>query len=155
MNLSLICLLLELKPAWVCVWSYRNSYQSDKVQNISWNWCLSDRALLIQWRKQPTWCNNFFVLPTGASGTCRQQCRCIIPKAVYTIKKCSWGWTNLSSETCRADLKKINEKVNKRKSCCILLVAYIIVKYEYIVSAYHYISHFFCFHEGNCGSDSE
>ena len=45
-------------------------------------------------------------------GTGRQQCRCIVPKAVYTVKKCSWGWTNLSPETCRADLNRlINEKV--------------------------------------------
>ena len=44
--------------------------------------------------------------------TGRQQCRCIVPKAVYTVKKCSWGWANLSPETCRADLKRlINEKV--------------------------------------------
>ena len=45
-------------------------------------------------------------------GTGRQQCRCIVPKAVYTVKKFSWGWANLSPETCRADLKwLINEKV--------------------------------------------
>ena len=55
--------------------------------------------------------------------TGRQQCRCIVPKAVHTVKKCSWGWANLSPETCRADFKKIN----KRKSCCILLVGYIVV----------------------------
>ena len=53
----------------------------------------------------------------------RQQCRCIVSKAVYTVKKCSWGWVNLSPETCRAELKRlINEK-----SCCILLVIYIVV----------------------------
>ena len=44
--------------------------------------------------------------------TGRQQCRCIIPKVVYTVKKCSWGWANLSPEKCRAELKSlINEKV--------------------------------------------
>ena len=44
--------------------------------------------------------------------TDRQQCRCTVPKAVYTFKKCSWGWANLSSETCRAELKRLkNEKV--------------------------------------------
>ena len=42
---------------------------------------------------------------------------------VYTVKKCSWGWAKLSPEICRANLKKFN----KRKRCCILLVAYIIV----------------------------
>ena len=26
---------------------------------------------------------------------------------VYTVKKCSWGWVNLSPETCRADLKRL------------------------------------------------
>jgi len=51
-----------------------------------------------------------------AAGRCRgigrQQCRCIVPKNVYTVKKCSWGWANLSPETCRADLKRlIKEKV--------------------------------------------
>jgi len=25
-------------------------------------------------------------------------------QAVYTVKKCSWGWANLSPETCRAGL---------------------------------------------------
>ena len=31
---------------------------------------------------------------------------------VYTVKKCSWGWANLSPETCRADLKRLlKEKV--------------------------------------------
>jgi len=45
-------------------------------------------------------------------GTSRQQCRCIVPKAVYTVKDCSWRWANLSPETCRAELKRlINEKV--------------------------------------------
>ena len=44
--------------------------------------------------------------------TGRQQYRRIVPKAVYTVKKCSWGWANWSPETCRADLKRlINEKV--------------------------------------------
>jgi len=32
--------------------------------------------------------------------------RCIVPKAVYRVKKCSWGWTSMSPETCRADLKR-------------------------------------------------
>ena len=45
-------------------------------------------------------------------GTGRQQRRCIVPKVVYTIKKCSWGWANLSLDTCWADLKRLkNEKV--------------------------------------------
>jgi len=29
-------------------------------------------------------------------GTGRQQCRCIVSKAVCRVKKCSWGWANLS-----------------------------------------------------------
>jgi hypothetical protein len=44
-------------------------------------------------------------------GTGRQQCRCIVPKAVYTVKKCSWGWANLSPETCRAELKRLINKI--------------------------------------------
>jgi len=35
----------------------------------------------------------------------RQQGRCIVPKAVYTVKNCSWESTNLSPGTCRAKLK--------------------------------------------------
>ena len=62
--------------------------------------------------------------------TGRQQCRCIVPKVVYTVKKCSWGWANLSPETCTAELKKIK----KRKSCCILLVIYIVVLKWYTVT---------------------
>jgi len=31
--------------------------------------------------------------------------QCIVPKAVYRVKKCSWGRANLSPETRRADLK--------------------------------------------------
>ena len=57
-------------------------------------------------------------------GTGRQYCQCIVPKAVYTVKKCSWGWANLSPETCRADLKRINKQ---KGCCCILLVVYIVV----------------------------
>jgi hypothetical protein len=44
--------------------------------------------------------------------TGRQQCRYIVPKAVYTVQNCSWGWANLSPETCRAELKRlINDNV--------------------------------------------
>ena len=52
----------------------------------------------------------------------RQQYRCIAPKAVYTVKKCSWWWASLSPGTCRADLKRSINKI-----CCILLVVYIVV----------------------------
>ena len=45
-------------------------------------------------------------------GTGRQHRRCIVPKAVYTVKKCSWEWANLWPESCWADLRRsINEKV--------------------------------------------
>ena len=51
----------------------------------------------------------------SSNSTCatgRQQRRCIVPKAVYIVKKCSWGWANLSPEICWADLKRlIKEKV--------------------------------------------
>jgi hypothetical protein len=53
--------------------------------------------------------------------TGRQQCRCIVPKAVYTVSTFSWGWANLSPETCRVNLKRSIKGI-----CCILLVAYII-----------------------------
>jgi len=46
-------------------------------------------------------------------------------KAVYTVKKCSWGWANLSPETCRADLNRsIKRSIN---GICCILVSYIIV----------------------------
>ena len=44
--------------------------------------------------------------------TVRQQRRCIVPKAVRTVKNGSWVWANFSPETCWDDLKRlINEKV--------------------------------------------
>ena len=50
--------------------------------------------------------------PSLNRGTSGQQCLCIVSKAVYTVKKYSWGWANLSPETCRAELKiLINEQV--------------------------------------------
>ena len=54
--------------------------------------------------------------------TGRQQYWCIVPKAVYTVEKCSWGWASLSPETCSAVLKRSINGI-----CCILLVAYIVV----------------------------
>ena len=54
--------------------------------------------------------------------TDRQQYRDIVPKAVCTVKKCSWGWASLSPETFRVDLKRSINGI-----CCILLVAYIVV----------------------------
>jgi hypothetical protein len=61
------------------------------------------------------WYNALPLLPIGATvetelefhlncGTGRQQRRCILPKAVHTVKNYSWGWANLSPGTCRADL---------------------------------------------------
>ena len=60
------------------------------------------------------------ILSPSAVVTGQQQYRCIIPKAVYTVKKCSRGWASFSPETCRADLKRSINGI-----CCILLVAYI------------------------------
>ena len=49
--------------------------------------------------------------------------RCIVQKAVYTVKKFFWGWANLSPGTCRADLKRlINERVFA--SCWLLTSLY-------------------------------
>ena len=51
-------------------------------------------------------------VPSQPWHRCLQQCLCIVPKTVYTVKKCSWGWANLSPETRRAELKRlINEKL--------------------------------------------
>ena len=93
--------------------------------------------------KQPTTCNKFrlliylnqlyrfratnspilMLLPTGDKVcTGRQQYRCIVPKAVLTVKKCCWGWASLSPETYRADLKRSINGI-----CWTLLVAYIVV----------------------------
>ena len=65
------------------------------------------------------WYSALTLLPTGAtvemevpSQPWHRSAAEAVPKAVYTIKKCSWGWANLSPETCWADLKiLINEKV--------------------------------------------
>jgi hypothetical protein len=58
--------------------------------------------------------------------TGRQQYRYIVPKVVYTVKKCSWRWASLSPETCRADSNGwIKRSINE--NCCILLVAYIVI----------------------------
>ena len=66
------------------------------------------------------WYNAPTLLPTGGTG--RQQCRCIAPKSVYTVKKCSWGWAHFSPETLRADLKRlINEKL---VAACWLLTSF-------------------------------
>jgi len=46
--------------------------------------------------------------------------RCIVRKAVYTVRKCSWRC--LSPETCRDDLKRSMNGIY-----CILLVAYVVV----------------------------
>ena len=96
------------------------------------SWCLCDRASSVKQRKQPTRCNSFFDLLISLiqpytfraknSPIIRStfwlytkllvQCtdtaadRCIITKAVHTVKNCSWGWANLSPETCKAELKR-------------------------------------------------
>ena len=40
----------------------------------------------------------------------------LYPKIVYTVKKCSIGLANLSSETCRAELKRL--KIEKFVAFC-------------------------------------
>ena len=57
--------------------------------------------------------------------TGRHQCRCIVPKAVYTVKKCSGGWASLSPETCTAYSNR-SIKISINGICCIMLVAYIV-----------------------------
>ena len=84
----------------------------------------------------------------------RQKYRCIVPKAVYTVKKCSWGWSSLSPETCRADSKRSINGI-----CCILLVAYIVVltvhgltniKYNYLFMFFIHVAWRWLF----CGAET-
>ena len=60
-------------------------------------------------------------------GTGRQQYRCIVPKAVYTVKKCSWGWANLLPETCRADFKRLIKRLLTKK--LLLLVGWLVTSW--------------------------
>jgi len=68
---------------------------------------------------------------TRSSG--RQQYQCIVPKAVRTVRKCSWGWASLSTEICRAYLKRSISGI-----CCIfwlltsLFIAFISQTFPYI-----------------------
>ena len=41
--------------------------------------------------------------------------RCIVPKAVYTVKKMLLRMANLSPETCRADFKRLIKILMKKK----------------------------------------
>ena len=100
-------------------------------------WCMCDRASLVfinifkspymfRAKNSPILRSNFCLyiqLLVLLHCTGRQQYRCTVPNAVYTDKKRSWGWANLSPETCRAGFKTlINEKI-----CCILLVTYVVI----------------------------
>ena len=60
-----------------------------------------------------------------------------IPKAVYTVKKCSRGWASLSPETCRADLKRSINGI-----CCIFLVAYVVILTMHGITNIEYIGVF-------------
>ena len=62
------------------------------------------------------------------TGRQRYVYRCIVPKAVYTVKKRSWGWASLLPETCRADWKRSINGI-----CCILLVAYIVDLHSFLI----------------------
>ena len=64
------------------------------------------------------------LVPVPHRGTGQQQCRCIVPKAVYTVKKLLLRMGEFMAKNMYSWIKKIN----KRKSCCILLVVYIIVQ---------------------------
>jgi len=82
-------------------------------------WGLCDGASLVQWYQQPTRCNkmcfiDYFKLALhrldGTSNLCHRSAADIrvgtlFRKAVYTVKLCSWRWTKMSPETCRASLK--------------------------------------------------
>ena len=47
-------------------------------------------------------------------------------KSCLYSQKCSWRWASLSPETCRADSNR-SIKISIKESCCISLVAYIVV----------------------------
>jgi len=79
------------------------------------------------------WFNAPILLPTGdrvemelsTSQPCHRAATISVhcmPKAVYTVKKCSWGLASLSPETCEFDLKRSVNGI-----CCSLSVAYIVV----------------------------
>ena len=92
------------------------------------------------WLYIQLWYNTPILLPTGDKVfTGRQQYRCIVPKAVYTIKKCSWEWASLSPETCRADSNRsIQRSING--ICCIFLVAYIVVLMTHVLTNVKFIT---------------
>ena len=80
------------------------------------------------------WYNALTLMPTGATvemerqfhlnrGTGRRQCQCIVPKAVYTVKKSAPE----DGRNCRPKHVGLIKKINKGKSCCIWLVNYIVV----------------------------
>ena len=72
--------------------------------------------------------------------------RCTVPKAVHTVKKCSWGWASLSPETCRAYLKRSINGI-----CCILLVAYIVERASNLFRFKFQCGHnFHLLHINNC-----
>ena len=48
---------------------------------------------------------------------------CHSPEAASTISKCSWGWTQKASETCRAILQL---QINILPSCITLVLLYIL-----------------------------
>ena len=73
-----------------------------------------------------------------ASAADWQHGRCILPKVVYTVKKCSWRWASLSPETFWANLKRlINENVVA--SCLLFTLLNVSLLMVLILWHLHYI----------------
>jgi hypothetical protein len=58
---------------------------------------------------------------------------CQTPEAVTTILKCSWGWTQIASETCRVLLQLL---INILPSCITLVLCVCVCVYIYIYGSF-------------------
>jgi hypothetical protein len=63
----------------------------------------------------------------GRSYWILQPISCHTPEAVTTVFKCSWGWTQIASETCRMLLQLI---INILPSCITLVLYIYILTYD-------------------------
>jgi len=104
------------------------------------------------------WYNAPMLLATGDKGekefhlnlvTGRQQHRCFVPKAVYTIKKYSWGWASLSRETCRGNSNRsIKRSINR--ICWILKDKNIVRQTHHLLYGVYMFRHLYLLHLVGC-----
>ena len=78
-----------------------------KSWDTVWAWCLGDRASLEQQCEQSTRCNKFvywsfidlfksaLYVSSDRLAHIQRLIQSIVPKTVYRVKKCSWGWASL------------------------------------------------------------